>query len=38
MGYLLRRATKRVWNQPKRENFVAVNKTEELEICTVIWH
>ena len=29
MGYLLRKATNRAWNQPKRKKFVAVNKDEK---------
>jgi hypothetical protein len=29
MGYLLREASKREWNQPRRKNFVAVNKDEK---------
>jgi hypothetical protein len=26
MGYLLRKAAKREWNQPRRKKFVAVNR------------
>jgi hypothetical protein len=29
MGYLLRRAANRAWNQPKREKCVAVNNAEK---------
>ena len=29
MGYLLRKASNREWNQPRRKNFVAVNKDEK---------
>ena len=29
MGYLLRKAANREWNQPRRKNFVAVNKDEK---------
>jgi hypothetical protein len=33
LGYLLRKAANREWNQPRRKKFVAVNKDEkELEI------
>jgi hypothetical protein len=28
MGYMLRKAANREWNQPKRKQFVAVNKNE----------
>ena len=28
MGYMLRKAANREWNQPKRKQFVAVNKDE----------
>ena len=28
VGYLLRKAANREWNQPKRKKFVAVNKDE----------
>jgi hypothetical protein len=29
VGYLLRKAANREWNQPKRKKFVAVNKDEK---------
>jgi hypothetical protein len=29
MGYLLRKAANREWNQPRRKKFVAVNKDVE---------
>ena len=29
MGYLLRKAANREWNQPMRKKFVAVNKNEK---------
>ena len=29
MGYLLRKAANREWNQPRRKQFVAVNKDEK---------
>ena len=29
VGYLLRKAANREWNQPRRKNFVAVNKDEK---------
>jgi hypothetical protein len=29
LGYLLRKASNRQWNQPKRKNVVAINKDEE---------
>ena len=29
MGYLLRKAAKREWNQPRRKKFVAVNRDEK---------
>ena len=29
MGYMLRKAANREWNQPRREQFVAVNKDEK---------
>ena len=29
MGYLLRKAANREWNQPRRKKFVAVNKDEK---------
>ena len=29
MGYLLRKAANREWNQPKRKKFVAVNNDEK---------
>ena len=29
MGYLLRKAANREWNQPRRKNFVAVKKDEK---------
>ena len=29
MDYLLRKAANREWNQPRRKNFVAVNKDEK---------
>jgi hypothetical protein len=29
VGYLLRKASNREWNQPRRKNFVAVNKDEK---------
>jgi hypothetical protein len=33
VGYLLRKAANREWNQPRRNKFIAVNKDEkELEI------
>ena len=28
MGYLLRKATSREWNQPKRKKYAAVNKAK----------
>jgi hypothetical protein len=33
MGYLLRKAANRKWNQPRRKKFVTINKDKkELEI------
>ena len=29
MGYMLRKAANREWNQPRRKQFVAVNKDEK---------
>ena len=29
MGYMLRKAANRKWNQPRRKQFVAVNKDEK---------
>jgi hypothetical protein len=29
MGYMLRKAADREWNQPRRKQFVAVNKDEK---------
>jgi hypothetical protein len=29
IGYMLRKAAKREWNQPRRKQFVAVNKDEK---------
>jgi hypothetical protein len=29
MGYLLRKASSKEWNQPRRKKFVAVNKDEK---------
>ena len=29
VGYLLRKAANREWNQPRRKNFVAVNEDEK---------
>ena len=29
MGYLLRKATVREWNQPRRKKFAAVNKSKK---------
>ena len=29
MGYMLRKAANREWNQPRRKQFVAVNKEEK---------
>ena len=29
MGYLLKKAANREWNQPRRKKFVAVNKDEK---------
>ena len=29
MGYMLRKADNREWNQPRRKQFVAVNKDEK---------
>ena len=29
MGYMLRKAANREWNQPRRKKFVAVNKDEK---------
>ena len=29
MGYLLRKSSKREWNQPRRKKFVAVNKDKK---------
>jgi hypothetical protein len=29
LGYVLRKAAKREWNQPRRKNFVVVNKDEK---------
>jgi hypothetical protein len=29
MGYMLRKATNREWNQPRRKQFVAINKDEK---------
>jgi hypothetical protein len=29
MGYMLRKAATREWNQPRRKQFVAVNKDEK---------
>ena len=29
MGYMLRKAANREWNQPKRKQFVAVNKDDK---------
>jgi hypothetical protein len=29
MGYMLRKAANRKWNQPRRKQFVAINKNEK---------
>jgi hypothetical protein len=29
MGYMLKKAANREWNQPRRKQFVAVNKNEK---------
>ena len=29
MGYMLRKAANRKWNQPRRKKFVAVNKDDK---------
>jgi hypothetical protein len=39
MGYLLRKAANREWNQPRRKKPVAVNKDEKgVEIWRPLWH
>ena len=41
MGYLLKKAANREWNQPRRKQFVAINKEEkgvESEDCFDISH
>jgi hypothetical protein len=39
MGYMLRKAANREWNQPRRKQFVSVNKDEKgVEICFDISH
>ena len=37
MGYMLRKAANREWNQPRRKQFVAVNKVEKGVLVRLCW-